>query len=142
MGSSNTAMLPSGLPEAVGDIEPLARFLTSTSLFSGDLIKAAALMPNPKNGETSVFRHGGRPSEEFWSLSAPITAGGRTIHGAAMLAARQVRDIGLDVMAIEPPNRHANILGWTVPGSDPELAKARNREMALVLARHATLMRP
>lgn len=142
MKSSDTAILPSGLPEAVGDVEPLTRFLTSSSQFSGGVIKAAALMPNSRNSETSVFRHSGKPTEEFWALSAPITAGGRSVHGAAMFTASHVRSVGLDVVASEPPDRHANILGWSRPGSDTELAKARNKELALALARYASLMRP
>ena len=135
-------MLPSGLPEYVDNTESLVRFLTSSSLFSGNGVKAAAFTPNPKNDETSVFRHDAEPRDTLWGLSAAITDAGRSLHGAALLSASNVRNVGLNVVAHEPPPRHANIVGWSKFDADPAMVKARNKELALGLAQHATLIQP
>jgi hypothetical protein len=40
----------------------------------------------------------------------------------------------LNVVADEPPPRHAVIRGWPVIDNDPDLQKARHKEKALILA--------
>jgi hypothetical protein len=62
-------MLPSGLPEAVANKEPLARFLTSSSLYSATVFKSAAFMPSSKDGSTSVFRHAAEPTDALVAIA-------------------------------------------------------------------------
>jgi hypothetical protein len=127
-------MLPSGLPELVADEENLARFLTQSSQFNSTMVKPAAFLPNPKDWETSVSRHGPEPREGLWELGAEaVAAGGRSLHGAALLKARAVRDAPLEVAADEPPPRHAVICNWPIE-TDPDLRKAKHKELAIRLA--------
>ena len=134
-------VLSSGLPEVVGDNEDLARFLTSSSYFSSIAIKPAAFLPNPKDGETSVFRHGGEPVDALWRIGEEHVAGERTVHGAAIFKARSARAANLDVKAQEPPPRHANITAWPLLPDDPALQKARQKERAMLIAGNSTLVR-
>src|SRR5919197_677650 len=117
-------ILPSGLPEIVEDEEDLARYLTSSSLFSSVMVKPAGFLPSPRDGETSVFRHGSEPRDALWRIAQEYVVGDRTLHGAAIFKARDVRAARLDVVAEEPPPRHANIVGWAWSASDPEIAVA------------------
>ena len=134
--------LPSGLAEAVDDEEDLARFLTSSSLFNAVMVKPAAFMPNPRDGETSVFRHGGEPRDSLWQLARDHAIGERTLHGAAIVRTRRVREVGLlDVVSSEPPPRHANIRGWVWSADDPDMGKAERKEQAARIAQHAELVR-
>ena len=130
-------MLPSGLADIVADEEDLARFLTSSSQFNAVGVKPSAFLPNPKNGETSVFRHGSHPRESLWRTAEDNLAGTRTLHGAAIFKATHVRSAALDVVAQEPPLRHANILRWPWSNTDPEMGKAEQKERAALIAQHA-----
>jgi hypothetical protein len=132
-------MLASGLPELVADDEELARFLTSSSQFTAQLAKPAAFMPSPKDCETSVFRHGSEPREVLWA--AEHIAEGRRVHGAAVVKAAAVRAALLDVIAAEPPPRHAAIVGWPRLDNDAELQKAQHKERAAHIASKAVLLR-
>jgi hypothetical protein len=105
-------VLASGLPEVVADGEALVRYVTSSRQFTNRLVKGVVFLPNPSNGETSVFRHGSDPRSELWRIGYQYAAGNRHLHGAAIVTARSVREAGLDVVAQEPPPRHANITGW------------------------------
>jgi len=134
------ATLPSGLSDVVDDEEDLARFLMSSSHFNSMAVKHAAFLP--KEGETSVFRHGSELREQLWQIAANHVPGDRTLHGAAIVKARHVRAARLDVVASEPPPRHANIVGWAWSASDPEMGKAERKEQALLVAQHAELVRP
>ena len=135
-------MLPSGLAEIVADEEDLARFLTSSSLFNAVMVKAAAFLPNPKNGETSVFRHGSLPREPLWQIAREHVGANRTVHGAAIVKVKHVRAAVLEVVAQEPPPRHANIVNWPSSQADPDMAKAERIERAAQIAQHAELVRP
>ena len=128
-------MLESGLPELVGDDEHLARFLTQGSYFSSSkrVVKAVAFLPSPRDHETSVSRHGREPSDRLWALGA-VAAGTRHLHGAAILEARSVRALSLLVLEAEPPPFHATIGDWPWMANDPELEKAKQKELALKLA--------
>jgi hypothetical protein len=132
-------MLPSGLPERVDDDEWLARLLTSSDYFNSVGVKASALMPNPQNGETSVFRQAPSPCAALWELGRVLAAGGRTLHGVASFKAAHVRQALLEVTASEPPPKHANIVGWSGE-SDPKMAKAHHKECALAIAQHAMVV--
>jgi hypothetical protein len=134
-------MLASGLPEIVADDEDLARFLTSSSQFSAKAVKAAAFLPSANNRETSVFRHGSEPHEALWAIGDEHVAGTRTVYGAAIVRAGDVRLASLEVTADEPPPRHAVIRGWSWLSGDPELQKAKRKELAIVIASNAALLR-
>ena len=143
-GACTTAgTLPSGLLEYVDDGEKLARFLISSSQFSSTMVKPSALLPNPKNGETSVFRHGEEPRGRLWEIAESNLRlpEGRRLHGAAIITAQDVRTEELEVKAEEPPPRHANIIGWPFSSDDPEWRKAEQKEKAVLLASRAILVR-
>ena len=133
-------MLPSGLPELVADEEDLARFVTSSGQFNTIGVKLDAFMPGRDN-ETSVFRHSGQPRDELWAIGEEFAAQGRTIHGAAILKARDVRQARLDVLAEEPPPRHAAIRNWPSMEPNPALQKARHKFLAKILSEHSTLLK-
>ena len=130
-------MLGSGLSETIDDGEPLARFITSSSHFNAIGVKPAAFLP--RRDETSVFRQQAGP--ELAILANRHLAQAKNIFGAAMIAASAVRAAALDVMASEPPPKHANIIGWPSLQNDPELRKAHLLEIAAVIARHAEFIR-
>ena len=135
-------MLASGLPEVVADDEDLARFLTSRSQFNSQAVKPAAFLPSPEDRETSVFRRGSEPHHALWAVGQEHVAGDRTLHGVAVVKAHAVRAAQLDVIADEPPPRHAAIRGWPWLEGDPELRKAQQKEKAALISSAATLFRP
>jgi hypothetical protein len=124
--------LPSGLPEIVEDGEDLARFLFSGH-YKATAVKHTAFLPNPKDQETSVFRHTLKPAKELWKLGSDLASSGRDLRGVAIIKAYDVRNVGLDVIAAEPPQRHAAIRNWPAD-NDPILQKARQKELAILLA--------
>lgn len=132
--------LESGLADFIDDDEDLARYLKSDSHFNSSGPKATAFMPEPKAIETSVFRHGREPSARLWETGRTHVTSGRTLYGAAIVRARTVREVGLAVKPDEPPPRHAVIYGWPTD-SDPDLQKARQKEVALKIANRSTLVR-
>ena len=134
-------MLPSGLAEVVANGEDLARFLTSSSQFNAQMAKPVAFLPAPKDRKTSGFRQGTEPPAALWAIGEEYVAGTRTIHGAAIFKARDVRAAGLGVFPEEPPPRHAAIGGWPWLENDPELQKAKQKELAALVASKATLLR-
>lgn len=133
-------MLASGLPEQVGDDEDLARFLTSTGQFSTQMVKPAAFLPSAKDRESSVFRHGIEPQDALWELGEHAVSN-RTLHGAAIVKTADVRGALLEVVAGEPPPRHAAVRGWPWLDDDPELQKAQQKERAVLVASKAILLR-
>jgi len=133
------ATLPSGLPDLVADEEDLARFLTQTNQFNALMAKPAAFLPNPKDRETSVSRHGSEPLSRLWALGLDA-ARDRHLHGAAIFKAHTVREAQLDVVADEPPPYHGAIRGWPWNEADPDLQKAKQKEMASVIASRAVLL--
>jgi hypothetical protein len=134
------ATLPSGLSDSVSDEEDLARFLTQSSHFTAILVKPAAFLPSPKDRETSVSRHGSEPRDELWTIGLSA-AGARTLYAAAIFKAQVIRASQLEVVADEPPPRHAVIRGWPWDEADPELQKAKQKEIAAVIASQADLLR-
>lgn len=90
-------MLASGLPEHVGDDEDLARFLTSTSQFTAQRVKHSPFLPWRGDRSTSVYRHGAEPRDALWSIGDERAASGRTIYGAGIVKAAEVRAAELEV---------------------------------------------
>lgn len=135
------AMLSSGLPEVIASEEDLARFLTQSNQFTVIIAKPSAFLPNPKDRETSVCRHGRQPSERLWEIGHAATSG-RNLYGAAIVKKKIVEEADLDVISDEPPPRHAVIRGWPWL-NDPVLQKAQQKEKALFLASNSDLfLRP
>jgi len=135
------ASLPSGLAEVVADDEDLARYLTSRHHFNSTMAKPVAFLPEAEARETSVFRHGAESRETLWAIADQHVAGTRNVHGAAIVKASAVRAVQLEVIAKEPPPRHAAIQGWPWIDADPELQKAKQKEIASVIASEALLLR-
>lgn len=135
-------VLPSGLPKLIADEEDLARFLVSSGQYNSSGARHTAFLPNPKDHETSVSRHGAQPKERLWALAADLTTRERSVHGAALVKAGHVRKAKLDAIADEPPDRHAAIRGWPWDWADPDLQRARHKEMALVIASESLLVWP
>ena len=134
-------ILPSNLSDIVADNEDLARFLTSSGQFNSTMVKHSAFLPNPKDHATSVFRHGVFPADSLWRIGLEHAAIGRTLHGAAICKTWHVRAAKLEVRAKEPPPRHADIVGWPVQLADPEMEKAQQKELAILIAQYAQLVR-
>lgn len=128
-----TKVLPSGLPDEIDDCEELARFLTQSSHFNSTVVKPAAFLPSPRDRETSVSRHGREPEIDLWELGR-IATEGRKLYGAGIFPAHAVRAAHLSVVADEPPLRHAVIRDWPWAEDNPELEKAKQKEIALKLA--------
>lgn len=101
-------------------------------------MKPAAFLP-ANDGTTSVIRHGTEPREELWEVAERVLGDGVRFHGAAVCRAGAIRLEGLNVVADEPPPRHANVIGWPVD-ADPEMQKARRKEIALVIAAQSMLV--
>lgn len=133
--------LPSGLPERVADTEPLARFLTSSGHFNATSVRPTAFLPNPRDGKTSVFRHGLEPRENLENIGRTEVTQDRSLYGAGIIAASEIRAVELEIEACEPPNRHADITAWPWLADDPGFGKSQRKVIALALAQKATLVR-
>jgi hypothetical protein len=89
----------------------------------------------PTQGEVSVFRVDGLSVQQIWGIGTDIAEKRhRTLYARGDTNAREVRQTGLDVSRMEPPPRHANIVGW------PENDKPRQKLIALQLAAAAKLV--
>lgn len=133
------ATLPSGLSDHIDEEEELARFLIQSNHFNSTMAKPAAFLPSPSDRETSVSRHNGTPREELWELGL-VAAAERMLYGAAVVRAGVIREIPLDLLADEPPPRHAVIRGWPQNDADPVMQKAKQKEMATVIASQSRLV--
>jgi hypothetical protein len=120
--------------EPVTPSEVLSRFIMQTNWYrlSDNRVRYAAFMPNPKNGETSVYRISGISDREVWEIGDREVGLRRDkpILGRADIGASFVITKGLNVVPSEPPIRHANIIGW------PE-QKSEQRLVAIELAAEA-----
>lgn len=94
-------------------------------------------MPNPRNGETSVFRHGAEPLDELKTIAQVEVGAERRIHGAGVVKAGVIREATLEVRAGEPPPLHADIVGWPWQKDDPAFGKAAQKELAALIAQKA-----
>lgn len=131
-------MLPSGLPEIVEDAEVTARYLVSSSWFAATTgrVKPNAYLP-ARDNDTSVFRIDVSHKEELWAVGMEVLKD-RPFHGAAFVETSVIRKAGLNVVAAEPPPKHANIRGW-LTSDDPELQKARRISTAQLISEEAIL---
>ncbi len=125
-------ILLSGLLEAIGGTEDIARFLTQSSHFSSIAVKPSVFLPRAHETEVSVSRHGEHPAATLWKLGRSA-AGKRKLYGAAIFKADAARDAGLDVVSDEPPPFHALLTEWPSEADDLVLQKAKRKEIALQL---------
>ena len=120
--------------EPITPSEVLSRFIMQTDWYrlSDNCVRYAAFIPNPKNGETSVYRISGISDREVWEIGDREVGLKRDkpILGRADIGAFFVITKGLNVVPSEPPIRHANIIGW------PE-QKSEQRLVAIELAAEA-----
>lgn len=125
--------LLSRLDEEIAAGESVARFLRQSSYVAKTTgrIKHVAFLPAPDH-DTSTFRADGLTQEELWRL-AVHQVGGRAKNGAARFQANVVAEAGLKIEAEEPPERHANIRGWSM-NEDPEMRKSERKTAAMILA--------
>lgn len=125
--------LPSGLPEVVGDGEPISRFMTHKSHCNTQVVKQAAFIPNLNNGRLSVARHGAEPIEESERM-AKSDYGLEKAFGVARLQAAEFRKVELDFEADDKPPRHADVVGWPWREDDREFGKAERKAKAVALS--------
>ncbi len=116
--------------EPVDPLEILSRFVVSNRWIRADnTVRHTAFLPNPKNGETSVFRISGITDNEIWAIGerevVPIQ--NKPILGRANIETSIVISKVLKVIPSEPPEKHADITGW------PE-EKSEQKQIALELA--------
>lgn len=115
-------------------VETLARFIMQRNWLrtSDNTVKHAAFMPNPQNGETSVFRIDGISDQDVWQIGDHEVAArrGKPLLGRADIPALNVMAKDLQIVPNEPPPRHANIVGW------PE-EKSKQLQIAIELAAEA-----
>ncbi len=68
----------------IGSSETLSRFILQKKWYrtSDNSVRYAAFMPNPNNGETSVFRISGISDNEVWDIGdREVSMGVRQIYG-------------------------------------------------------------
>lgn len=141
-GRFGAQKLGSGLPKTVGNDETLARFVFSSSHYNTLGVKPAAFLPNPKNGEASVFRHTEKWQDALLESGNKIARDrGKRLHGTAYVESQVVFDAQLRLEAVEPPPCHANIIGWPVVENDSRSQKAKRKECAILIARAARFSR-
>ncbi len=118
----------------VDSSEILARFIFSIRMYRADnSIRHTAFMPNPKNNETSVFRISDISDDEIWEIGDSVgVIREKPILGRADITAAVVMSKDLKIIPEEPPERHANIIGWS-----NDLSK--QKMIALELASEAQL---
>lgn len=131
--------LPSGLPEVVADEEMLTRFINSASRFNATMAKPAAFLPHPAHKNSSVFRMDGRDAIHANHVYGETSHSEQSLKAVAICTAATVRAQELDVVAQEPPPRHANIEGWNWD-SDPQMAKAHQKQQAGAIASKSDLV--
>lgn len=105
--------------------EILSRFVLQRNWYrpSDNRVKYAAFMPNPKNGETSVFRTSEISDVETWQIGEhEVTMKrGKPILGRADIEASVVMSKDLKIVPSEPPERHANVIDWPNEKSEQKL---------------------
>lgn len=120
----------------VDPTESLSRFILQKNWYSASFnrVKHAAFMPNPINGETSVFRTSGVTNSEIWNIGDREVSikRGKPILGRADVIASSVLSRELQIIPSEPPERHANITDW--PNE-----KSKQKQIAIELAAEANL---
>ena len=129
-------MLPSGRDKVVENDEALARFAISKGQFSRVTRrpKPNLLSPNP-HVELSLSRVDDLDDDTIQALGDEVAQkrGRGSALGYAELQAVSPREIGLDVIADEPPLHHANITGWSAADDRAEKKRLQLEKAKLLV---------
>ncbi|MBI5970338.1 MAG: hypothetical protein HY884_04220 [Deltaproteobacteria bacterium] len=104
--------------EKIDNSELLTRYLFEKNHFAGTdgRVKYGAFMPKQNEGtllyETSVFRTLGLLDDGIWKIGLEFAQGDRKLKGRADITVQAVEDSRLQAIKKEPPERHADIVGW------------------------------
>jgi hypothetical protein len=123
--------------EYIGDEEIVARYVLferrKKPCRADGTVKRYVFTP-PKNGRCSVTRHTDYSTQDIWRVGHIVAAKRlKSLIGRADVSVENIRKIGLDISPeqLDYDNNHANIIGWSSPGSfhdgfkiDQELADA------------------
>ncbi|MFZ3136188.1 MAG: hypothetical protein WA126_02215 [Thermodesulfovibrionales bacterium] len=91
-------------------------------------------MPD-RNGETSVFRTSEISANNIWNIGREVAKRrDKPLIGRADIITAVVVSNGLQAVPQEPPEKHANIIGWSSE-------KSEQKEVALILASEAIFRR-
>lgn len=131
---------------SVAPEERLARFIFSQKHFStqNKRVKPAAYLPNPENGDTSVFCVSGLGQDQVWDVAEEYVVPVRCqpVKARADITAAAVLEQGLSINRDDTPPRHANIRHWP-GGANPSLEeKAKQKQIAQCLAEKSELHLP
>ena len=75
----------------------------------------------PRQGEVSVFRIDRLSEKQVWTIGRDVVGGTKNPKARGDIKAAKVRESQLDVLAAEPPPRHANLVGWPSEKSEQKL---------------------
>ena len=115
--------------------EILSRFILNKNYVrANNSVRHAAFMPN-RNGETSVFRTSEMSANNIWNIGNEVArTRGKPLVGRADIVTARVFSSGLQAVPQEPPEKHANIIGWSSE-------KSEQRKTALILASESAFRR-
>jgi len=103
-------------PEPVGSNELLARFIFDRKYIRKvpPAIKYNTFLPNPDNGQVSVFRKGKMSNEDYNGVKKKVEGiRGREMKGTALIGVTEVNNTGVRVKPEESEYFwHADIEGW------------------------------
>jgi hypothetical protein len=124
LNASLRMLVPDPAPDEV-----TSRYLRQSNHYTASTgrVKPHAFHPAPADYKTSVFRVPGLTEHEIWELGD--THVGSALRARAELSVAQIMDVGLQVEPQEPPQRHANIVGWPV---EKAAMMSRAQELAAV----------
>ena len=109
--------------------ETLTRYITQRNHIRrfNNTVRHSAFLPN-REGKTSIFRTSNTTNEAIWDIGNRYVVPSRgPILGRADLTANIVIEKDLQIVPHEPPEKHANIIGW------PE-EKSKQMQIAMELA--------
>lgn len=112
----------SGLETEVGNDESLSHFIFSSTWFSPNTARVKYNAFMPRQGEVSVFRIDRLSENQIWTIGRDVVGyGTRNPKARGDIKAAKVRESRLNVLAAEPPPRHANLVGWPSEKSEQKL---------------------
>ncbi len=119
--------------DSIRSSENLTRYIFQKKYYrpSNNTVKYNAFLPNPNNGDTSVFRISNISDNEIWNIGKTIRDD-KIVIGRADIIASIVLSKNLKIIPSEPPQYHADISNW------PD-DKAKQISIATELAEEAKL---
>ncbi len=99
--------------ESISSSENLTRYIFQKKYYrpSNNTIKYNAFLPNPNNGDTSVFRISNLSDNEIWNIGKNIRYD-KIVIGRADIIASIVLSKNLKIIPSEPLRHHADISDW------------------------------